>query len=269
MHISLKDFETQFTSLNPKSLKDCSSADYQNTKYKVLCYRAEDIKGFSYTPFDELPENSKLEFLNSIILHSSISESLIWALYKAEKLDIDTLISNKKMLLNWSYMIENWWHSDQLSSIYNKILDNNRVFFKDLQAMSNFSSPWQRRLSMTSLYYYAKNCKNPLPVEMTLPLIEKHLHDEEYYVQKGVGWTLREMSQINYKQTLEFLKVHAKHIAPAGFSAALEKIDAKDKEYIKQLRKKDSSNPHEFEAHHSNTIKSHHIKHDIHNHLRD
>lgn len=270
MNISLEHFEEEFKSITTTSLKDCSSKDYQQTRYVLLCYRAEDIKSFVYEPYLQLNSISKIEFLNSIILYSKISESVIWALYEVDKLDIELLIQQKKILLNWSYIIENWWHSDQLSSIYNKILSNNRIFFKDLQQFNDFSSPWHRRLSITSLYYYAKSCKNPLPLEMTFPMVEKLLFDEDYYVQKGIGWTLREMSQINYNQTLEFLKIHAKHIAPAGFSATLEKITQKDKEYIKQLRKKENSNPHEFEAHHSAfTIKSHNLREDIHNHLRD
>ncbi|MFT4244246.1 MAG: DNA alkylation repair protein [Candidatus Woesearchaeota archaeon] len=270
MNISLEHFEEEFKSITTTSLKDCSSKDYQQTRYVLLCYRAQDIKSFVYEPYLELNDISKIEFLNSIILHSQISEIVTWALYEVDKINIEILIQQKKILLNWANSIENWWHSDQLSSIYNKILSNNRIFFKDLRQFNNFSSPWHRRLSITSLYYYAKSCKDPLPLEMTLPLVEKLLVDENYYVQKGIGWTLREMSQINYNQTLEFLKIHTKHIAPAGFSAALEKINEKDKEYIKQLRKKENSNPHEFEAHHSPlTIKYHKLKLDIHNHLRD
>ena len=127
--------------------------------------------------------------------------------------------------------------------------------------MNKFSSLWQRRLSITSLYYYAKQCKNPIDVKLALPLVEHLLLDDEYYVQKGVGWTLREMSQIDYKKTLEFMKIHVKHIAPAGFSASIEKLNEEDKQYIKDLRKKEKSNPYEFEAHEENTIKSHYLKH--------
>lgn len=270
MNISLFDFEEKFKSITIISLKDCSSKDYKESRYTILGYRADDIKSFIYKPYLELETKSKIEFLNSIILYSKISESVSWALYKLEEFNIEELIQNKNILLNWANIIENWWHCDQLSSIYNQILDNHRLFFKELQSFNSFSYPWHRRLSVTSLYYYAKNCKKPLPLEMTLPLIERLLSDEHYYVQKAVGWTLREMSQINYEHTLKFLKIHAKHIAPAGFSTALEKIKEKDKTYIKELRKKDNSNPHEFEAHHTPfSISSHKLKEDIHNHLRN
>ncbi|MFP4402402.1 MAG: DNA alkylation repair protein [Candidatus Nanoarchaeia archaeon] len=258
---SLQDFETQFKQHPISTLKDCSSQDYQESTYTMLCYRANDIKSFQYMPYSNIENQSKLEFLNSLIVHSTISEVVTWALYEVELFEISELITQKKMLINWSYQIENWWHCDQLSSIYNKVLSSKRIFFKDLLAMSNFSSLWQRRLSLTSLYYYAKQCSNPLPLDMTLPLVEKLLLDEEYYVQKGVGWTLREMSQIDYDKTLDFLKIHTKHLSSASFSAAIEKLNAEDKLYIKELRKTQNSNPHEFQAHESHEINYHHLKH--------
>jgi 3-methyladenine DNA glycosylase AlkD len=258
---SLQDFEIKFKDNPVSSLKDCSTSDYQESSYTILGYRAHDIKSFQYPPYNQLPSQAQFEFLNTLIIHSQISEVVTWALYKVEECDSNELINNKRMLINWSYTIGNWWHCDQLSSIYNTLLSSHKIFFKDLQSLNTFSSAWQRRLSITSLYYYAKLCKNPIPLKMAIPLVEKLLLDTNYYVQKGIGWTLREMSQIDYNETLTFMRIHAKHIPTAGFSASIEKLHSNHKNELKQLRKKEESNPYEFRAHEDESIQYHHLKH--------
>lgn len=260
MNFTLQEFESAFKNHSNYKTKKCSTKDYKSSKYKILSYRNSEIQSFKSEEYDLLDNREKLEFLNHIILYSSISECVSWAFYKTQDLPTQELISNKRLIFNWSYTIENWWHCDHLSSIYNSILSKDRLFYKELQAMNKFSSLWQRRLSITSLYYYAKVCVNPIDIKLALPLVEHLLLDEEYYVQKGIGWTLREMSLIDYQITLDFMKLHAKHIPSTGFSTSIEKLANKDKEELKHIRKQNSSNPHEFKGHSDNTINHHPLK---------
>jgi 3-methyladenine DNA glycosylase AlkD len=70
-----------------------------------------------------------------------------------------------------------------------------------------------------------------------LPLVEKLLDDEHYFVQKGVGWTLRELSVIYHDVTWQFLIKHHTRISGAAFTAAAEKLSPAKKEKLKDLRK--------------------------------
>ena len=108
MNLSLQRFETLFRNHPTSSLKDCSSSDYANSCYELLCYRSSDIQSFNFNEFNILDDKEKIEFLNYIILNSSISECVTWVLFQAQKISAEELISNKKILLNWSYIIENW-----------------------------------------------------------------------------------------------------------------------------------------------------------------
>ncbi len=77
-----------------------------------------------------------------------------------------------------------------------------------------------------------------MPVNKLFPLIKPLLSDENYFVQKGLGWTLREIGNVYPKDTWNFLVKHHAEISAVAFSPAIEKLSAKEKEELKLLRKK-------------------------------
>ena len=63
------------------------------------------------------------------------------------------------------------------------------------------------------------------------------MSDKEYYVQKGVGWTLREMNTVYPKETFPCLVKHIKAISSIAFTIAIEKMSTQQKAQLKTLRK--------------------------------
>lgn len=141
------------------------------------------------------------------------------------------------MLKTWVEDIDNWAHSDTLSGIYATVLETNPKkylpFFKKLNKSKN---PWERRQSVVGLYFYFRLRKNPIPAKVPLELVENLLNDKHIYVQKGIGWTLREIYQVDGKAQLSFVKKNVKRIAPAGYYATVEKYPASLKAEVKKLR---------------------------------
>ena len=74
--------------------------------------------------------------------------------------------------------------------------------------------------------------------ELTQLLVSPLLNDKEYFVQKAVGWTLRESYNVYPKQTYQFIEENIKHISPTAFTTCLEKMTEKQKLILKQKRKK-------------------------------
>ena len=62
------------------------------------------------------------------------------------------------------------------------------------------------------------------------------LKDKEYFVQKAVGWTLRESYNVYPKQTFQFIEENVKNISPTAFTTCLEKMTEKEKTILKQKR---------------------------------
>ena len=148
------------------------------------------------------------------------------------------LCSQWSKLKSWSQRIDNWVHADLLSGIYAKILEQNpNQTYKILQDWSRSSNPWLRRLSNVSLIYYSRARKKFLPAAKVLALVKPQLNFEDFYVQKGVGWTLREAANIYPKEISKFIMENALILSPEAFSSAIKNLPRTQKEKIKLLRK--------------------------------
>ncbi|MGZ3794170.1 MAG: DNA alkylation repair protein [Bdellovibrio sp.] len=142
-------------------------------------------------------------------------------------------------LKKWSEKIDNWAHSDSLSGIYARILEENpEKVYPTLVEWNSSTNPWLRRLSIVSLLYYSSQRKEFLPLKKILTLVQSQLDYDHYYVQKGVGWTLREAFNIYPDATFSFMKKNVRNISAQAFSAATEKLTSKQKMQLKKLRKR-------------------------------
>ena len=145
----------------------------------------------------------------------------------------------------WPYLVkmvdccENWVHSDGLSGLLSAAVEERPVErYKTLETWNRSKNPWFRRQSLVSLHFYSRMRKQPFVSTKTLPLIEACLDDEHFYVQRAVGWALRECYNVDSKTTLPFLKKHIHRIAPIGYYAATEKLSSEEKARLKALRQK-------------------------------
>ncbi len=130
-----------------------------------------------------------------------------------------------------------WEHSDGLSKIFADALENDPdAMLPVLQRWNSAASLWKRRQSLVGLIEYASKRKRVLPVELMLPLVENLLNDEEYYVQKGLGWTLRELYTLYPEATFRFMDEHLHAISPTAYSAATAKLDKTARTEFKRRR---------------------------------
>ncbi len=141
-------------------------------------------------------------------------------------------------LKRWSERIDNWAHSDGLSGVYASILeDSPELVYPTLVKWNRSKNPWLRRLSIVSLLFYSsQRKKRVLPFAKIIKLVEPQLEFEHYYVQKGVGWTLRETGNVYPEETYKFLEKNIGRISAAAFSACTEKLPAARKARLKALR---------------------------------
>ena len=143
-----------------------------------------------------------------------------------------------KVVSKWINKVENWVHSDSLSNYYSLALEQNqKITFPYIKKWNTSNNLWKRRQSLTCLLFYARFRKKTLPSNVILSLISNLLSDEEYFVQKGVGWSIRECWQVYPNETLNFLYKNIKQISSVAFSPATEKISKIDKIKLKEIRK--------------------------------
>ena len=142
------------------------------------------------------------------------------------------------LLKPWSSRIDNWAHGDALCAIYARIHEEDSAkLYPTFQKWNSSKNPWLRRLSMVSLIYYSSQREKVLPAKQILSLVEPQLDHEHYYVQKGVGWTLRECHNVYPRATYSFLERNISRLSSYAFSASTEKMSPSKKSRLKLLRR--------------------------------
>jgi 3-methyladenine DNA glycosylase AlkD len=235
-----------------KKLQDGLSAD-KKTKFKDLkkyIGTQYDFIGLSVPKqrklfqtgyeFSHLSLGEQLAIWNEIWFYTNSYEALTQCLFFVEK---HLQLFNSRELWNitkkWTGKIDNWAHSDGLSAIYSHLLEiETKLVYAQFKSWNKSVKPWERRQSLVGLLEYSKKRKKVLPANKLLAMVKPLLADENYFVQKGLGWTLREIGNVYPKEAWDFLLKHYALITSVAFSPATEKLNAVKKEKIKSLRKK-------------------------------
>ena len=148
------------------------------------------------------------------------------------------LIGLWEIIKNWQKNVDNWGLSDALSKIYTKILEVNPTeVLCQLKLWNKSSNCWNKRQSLVSLLYFSRTKKTILPFATIIPFVTHLLSDNEHYVQKALGWTLKELYNVYPEETLKYLTNNINMISPIAFSISIEKLDKEDKILLKSMRK--------------------------------
>jgi 3-methyladenine DNA glycosylase AlkD len=145
-----------------------------------------------------------------------------------------------ELLPGWVKHVDNWAHSDGLSKFLTRLLEHEatrRHMMKILIQWNGSLNPWERRQSLVALFYYARTKQVQVPFNTGTRFLKPLLGDEHYFVQKAVGWTLRECYNVYPKETFDFIARHYKQVTSIAFTAAIEKMSDKEKGTLKSLRK--------------------------------
>lgn len=127
---------------------------------------------------------------------------------------IDYLIKMKKYFLKDDIFFikdliitKSWWDtvdliaSNLLGEIckkYPSLIDEQIVFW------INDDNMWIRRSSIIFQLRYKENTN----LEILQKSIESNIDDNEFFIQKSIGWALREYSKTDYKWVLNFINNH-------------------------------------------------------------
>jgi 3-methyladenine DNA glycosylase AlkD len=187
--------------------------------------------------FKDQFQNKPISFYKNVWKNSRYMESMSVAIYafqyrSLKKTEISALFA-------WLKQVRCWEHSDDLSKIFSQALEENPQWvLPQLKKWNKSKNPWERRQSVVSLIEYHGKREKVLPYKELISFIHPLLADEDYYVQKGVGWTLREIYCIYPKQTMKFFEKYLNSIQSTAYSASVEKLDKKTKASFREQRKK-------------------------------
>ncbi len=239
-----KAIETRITQNAPKLPQEHIKAitAYIGTKHKMLGLGTElqrQLAKANYNlpsdPHNDLPAFDLLYKRSKVFEMKNASLLMVDVNYK--KLDKQHLY---KHMIGWVDHVDNWAHSDYLSKFYTRFLEEEKLKNEFLTVLKKWNSDknlWKRRQSLVALFYYARTKKTHPTFNTVKNLIETLLNDEEYFVQKAVGWCLRESYNVYPELTYKFAMNNFDKISSTAFSAACEKMTEKEKNTLKLKRK--------------------------------
>ena len=182
----------------------------------------------------ELSER-RIEFWDHIWRQSDLMEVRHQALYAYQHRKLAR--PEVRVILGWIDDCACWEHSDDLSKIYADVVEANPGWIlPTLNRWNRAGNPWKRRQSVVALIEYASKRKTFLPFETMIRQVVSLLDDEDYYVQKGVGWTIREIGNAYPAETGEFMRRHAARLSPQAWTGATKNMDAPTKAKLKAIR---------------------------------
>jgi 3-methyladenine DNA glycosylase AlkD len=167
--------------------------------------------------------------------HGAYNEVMHQALYFYQHRELNR--DEAKTIRGWMERCACWEHCDDLSKIYAMVVEANPVWIMPtLRKWNRSRDLWKRRQSMVSLIEYASKRKRFLPFAELIAFIEPLLDDEEYYVQKGLGWTLREIGNAYPDQGARFIEQHARRLAPQAWTGATKNLGKEEKSRLRAIR---------------------------------
>jgi len=219
-----------------KDLKKYIGTSYEVIGLSVPKQRDAFKQGYSFTTSSSEAQLDIWEHLWQMSpVYEVMSQSLLFIGKNIKKFDEEFIWDR---ICGWVKRVDNWAHSDSLSGFYSYLLERNpELVFPQLKEWNSSANPWERRQSLVSLIEYHKKRKTVLPASSMFPLVTHLLSDKDYFVQKGLGWALREIGNVYPGETWTYLESNCSQIAPAAFTAAIEKLSPPDKEKLKKIRK--------------------------------
>lgn len=234
----LKEVERNVKKLQKKRNGE-DMACYLNTEYKCLGLsvpKQRDALKSGYSFLQQQPAQVD-KIWNYIWQNADTFEILNQCLIYYSKQKKNLTLQHWKFLKTWTVRIDNWENSDRLCDIFAELYERFPTkIYPQLKKWNISNDSWARRISIVSLFYYSSQRKRQPGFNKAFPLVHNLMYDKDIYVQKGVGWTLRELYNVYPNKTYQYLLRHAAELAPAAWQASTEKLNRNDKARLKKLR---------------------------------
>ena len=198
-----------------------SSLEYCGVR--VPARRKRVKQGFSFT---DLPDDDVLAIWSEIWHSSPNGDVMHCAIdWYRDRVRKDPREEWWPRLKTWISRIENWCHSDDLSSLYCRYFEADvEGLLPQIQTWIASEELWTRRVGLVSTIRYSGKNAVFLDPDLGFSLIEPVLADHRFYMQKATGWVLREWRKVHPAETDEFLKEHIQTIGKAALSRSVEHL---------------------------------------------
>ena len=242
------DIEKRLLALAPKKSNFKFNDEYilgnnfkGSSKLQLLRIKIPTLRNFAQSHLPTKAQSfhpSLFGDMQKLWFESNYFEAKQVALFWLENQSLETLFKHQKQILSWANEIDNWAHSDSYCSIIAELFEaDQKALLPTYQQWNTHSNSWLRRCSMVGTFYYSRSRKVKPSFSLAKKLVDPHFGAKEYYVQKAVGWTIREMYNVYPVETIKYIENNIANISSIAWVAASEKLPAQKKKILLQKRK--------------------------------
>lgn len=139
-----------------------------------------------------------------------------YLLQNTKYLNKENIDDVKKLIINKS-----WWDTvDSLDSVIGAIVIKNKELESEMEKWSISDNVWLRRVSID----FEQKYKDKTNEELLEKNIVNNLGSEEFFINKAIGWSLREYSKTNPKWVLNFIEKYKHKMNKLSIKEAIKYI---------------------------------------------
>lgn len=120
--------------------------------------------------------------------------------------------------------VDGWALEDQLYHAAWKCLLHTPALLDEIETWTEHENMWMRRAALIYTLPYTKPGYDP---ERMLTWMGTYASDREWFIQKAIGWWLRELGQYNPQRVVQFLHTHWDELKGVARKEATRKLDKK------------------------------------------
>ena len=122
----------------------------------------------------------------------------------------------------WLDDVDGWALEDVLAPAAWKCLLHDPAVLDDLERWTTHPDVWRRRAALVYTLPYAKPGRDP---ERVLAWAAEYAADPEWFIQKAIGWWLRELSKHDGPRVVGFLQPHWRQLRGVARKEASRRLD--------------------------------------------
>ncbi|CAD8083482.1 unnamed protein product [Paramecium primaurelia] len=218
---------------NPKKGKEISAYMKNVLPFRGL-QQPEIAKVFNQfkNEIKEMEDDQKYEVAD-FLMRQEYGEDKKIALMIAEKMKFD--LQRIKLTEKWFIdgHIKEWATADTYCGRVLKSFVIDKENAKLMLDWAKHENLWMRRSSCVGFVTLAR--KKVCDMNLLYEICQENIIHQERFNQLGTGWLLREMSLVDLKGVIEFIKKNIKYFSSEGLRYAYEKMKKSDQNYLKEL----------------------------------
>lgn len=122
----------------------------------------------------------------------------------------------------WLDDVDGWALEDVLAPAAWKCLLHDPAVLDDMERWTTHPAVWRRRAALVYTLPYAKPGRDP---ERVLTWAAGYAPDPEWFIQKAIGWWLRELSKHDGARVVRFLQAHWHQLRGVARKEASRRLD--------------------------------------------